>query len=357
MNPFNQQVSEALNTRRGALAEQIVTHEFLRHPELDARYGKIGREKCLQDSGYHLSYLAQAISAESPALFENYIGWAKVMLSKRGIPAADLEGLLGSMRASLETELPPDLGGVACAYVDLVIEELPRMPDDIPTFIVDGSPHAPLAGQYLRALLVGKRNVASQLILHAAETGTPVRELYLHVFQRTQYEAGRLWQINEISVAQEHYCSAATQFIMTQLYPYIFGMETKKRGSIVATCVSGDLHEIGVRMVSDFFEMDGWNSHYLGANVPAASVVQTLIEQKATVLAISVTISYHIAAVEALIAAVRRSPECFGVKILVGGFPFKVAPDLWRHVGADGFACDAETAVALANRLTLPAAA
>ena len=351
MNSLNQQVSEALNTRRGALAEQIVKHEFLRHPELEARYGKIGREKCLQDSGYHLSYLAQAISADSPALFENYIGWAKVMLGKRGVPEKDLEGLLDSMKASLETELPPDLGSVACAYVDLVIGELPRMSDDIPTFIVDGTPHAPLAGQYLRALLVGKRDVANRLILDAVQQGTDVRELYLHVFQRTQYEIGRLWQVNQISVAQEHYCSAATQLIMSQLYPYVFGKE-KTRGTLVAACVSGDLHEIGVRMVSDFFEMDGWNTHYLGANVPAASVVQTLIEQKANVLAISATISYHVAAVEVLIAAVRRSPECSGVKILVGGFPFKVEPDLWRKIGADGFAGDAEAAVALANRLT-----
>lgn len=351
MNPFNQQVSEALNTRRAELTEQMVAREFLRHPELEARYGKVGREKCLQDSGYHLSYLAQAIAADSPALFENYIGWAKVMLGKRGVPEKDLEGLLESMKASLETELSPDLGRVACGYLDAVIGELPHMPGDIPTFIVDGTPHAPLAGQYLRALLVGKRDVANRLILDAVQQGTDVRDLYLHVFQRTQYEIGRLWQINQISVAQEHYCSAATQLIMSQLYPYVFGAE-KTRGTLVATCVSGDLHEIGVRMVSDFFEMDGWNTHYLGANVPAASVVQTLLEQQATVLAISATISYHVAAVETLIAAVRRSPECSAVKILVGGFPFKVAPDLWRHVGADGFARDAETAVALGNRLT-----
>ena len=273
------------------------------------------------------------------------------MLAKRGVPEKDLGGLLESMKVSLESELPPDLGRMACGYLDAVIEELPRMPGDIPTFIADGTPHAPLAGQYLRALLVGKRDVASRLIQDAVQAGTDVRELYLHVFQRTQYEIGRLWQLNQISVAQEHYCSAATQFIMSQLYPYVFGAE-KTRGTLVAMCVSGDLHEIGVRMVSDFFEMDGWNTHYLGANVPAADVVRTLIEQKATVLAISATISFHVAAVEALIAVVRRSPECSAVKILVGGFPFKVASHLWRQVGADGFARDAETAVELANRLT-----
>ena len=63
-------------------------------------------------------------------------------------------------------------------------------------------------------------------------------------------------------MAQEHYCTAATQLIMSQLYPYIF--TTGKNGRVlVGTCVSGDLHEIGVRMVSDFFEMEGWDTFYL----------------------------------------------------------------------------------------------
>ena len=85
-------------------------------------------------------------------------------------------------------------------------------------------------------------------------------------------------------------------------------------------------------MVADFFEMDGWHTRYLGANVPTLSVVQILVQSKATVLAISATITYHIHAVESLIAAVRSTPECCGIKILVGGYPFKVAPDLWRKV-------------------------
>jgi len=200
-------------------------------------------------------------------------------------------------------------------------------------------------------LLRGERDVASRLILDESARGTAVRDLYLHVFQPAQYELGRLWQLNQINVAQEHYCSAATQFIMAQLYPRIFGAK-KTRGTLVAACVAGDLHEIGARMVSDLFEMDGWHTHYLGASVPTPSVVQTVVRLKATVLALSATITYHVRAVAELIAAVRRTPECAGLKILVGGFPFKVAPDLWRDVGADGSARDAQEALTLANLLS-----
>jgi hypothetical protein len=46
----------------------------------------------------------------------------------------------------------------------------------------------------------------------------------------------------------------------------------------VAACVSGELHEIGVRMLCDLLEMEGWNTIYLGANVPTAgSTIRWLV--------------------------------------------------------------------------------
>jgi methanogenic corrinoid protein MtbC1 len=351
MNPLNQQVSDALDARRSALAAQMVAREFVRHPELEKRYGDAGRQRCLEDAGYHLAYLAQAIAADSAALFGDYVGWAKVMLAKRGIPAKDLGGLLEIMQEVVQQELPPDFSPLACVFLDRGLRQLPQMSDDVPCFIAEDTPLAPLARQYLQALLRGERHIASKLILDAAQNGVAVRDLYLQVFQRTQYETGRLWQVNQISVAQEHYCTAATQLIMSLLYPYVFGGE-KTRGTLVATCISGDLHELGVRMVSDFFELDGWRTYYLGANMPTSAVVQAVAQRQADALAISATITYHVRAVESLIAVVRRTPECRGVKILVGGYPFKTAPDLWKIIGADGSASDAQDAVIMGNRLT-----
>jgi methanogenic corrinoid protein MtbC1 len=351
MNPLNQQVSDALNVRRAALAARMVEREFVGHPELEQRYGIAGRDRCLKDASYHLAYLAQAIASDSVGLFGDYVGWVKVMLAKRGIPAQDLSALLETMKESLQQELPPEFSRLASDFLDHGLRQLPQMSDDVPGFIAEGTPLAPLAREYLQALLRGDRHIASKLILDAARQGAAVRDLYLQVFQSTQYEIGRLWQLNQISVAQEHYCTAATQLIMSQLYPYIFSGE-KTRGALVATCVSGDLHEIGIRMLSDFFEMDGWQTYYLGANMPISAVVQAVVQRQAHALAISATITYHVRAVESLIAAVRRTPECGGVKILVGGYPFKTAPDLWKIIGADGSARDAQEAILLVNRLT-----
>ena len=348
---LDREISRAIDARRDALAEAITARQYELHPELAARYGASGRTKCLQDAGFHLSYLAESIAASQPCLFADYIAWAKVMLEGRGIPACDLARNLEIISDSLRRLLPEEMGTVAAEYVESGLGQLSQLPPDLPTCIGQDNPLAQLARGYLNALLRGERHIASRLILSAAESGTSVREIYLHVFQRCQHEIGRLWQMNLLSVAQEHYCTAATQLIMSQLYPHIF--ETEKNGrTMVATCVAGDLHEIGVRMVSDFFEMGGWDTFYLGANAPTASVLELLGEREADVLAVSATITPHVRAVASLIDAVRSSEVGRSIKIIVGGYPFNSAPDLWQRVGADASARDALESVAVANQLT-----
>jgi methanogenic corrinoid protein MtbC1 len=350
MDTLHEQAGRDILASRAELAQAVVGREFSLHPELEQRYGKIAREKSLQDVAYHLSYLAQAVAAESAALFCDYVAWARVMLAKRGVLSSDLAFHLGCLREVLD-KMPGGSGALAGQFVGAALEKLPEMPDDLPTFLDESLPLSPLAHQYLQSLLRGERDVAARLVLLAVDGGMPVKDIYLHVFQLAQYEIGRLWQTNQISVAQEHYCTAATQLIMSQLYPYIFSGE-KNGGTIVAACVSGELHEIGVRMVADFFEMEGWNSYYLGANMPVSGILQALAEHKAEVLGIGTTITYHVAEAEKLIRAVRSDPACRGVKILVGGYPFNVEPDLAKKIGADGSAANAQSAIALANELT-----
>lgn len=217
------------------------------------------------------------------------------------------------------------------------------------SFIAQGAPLDMLAKEYMAFLLAGNRHKAGQRILEAVQGGVLVRDIYLHVFQPTLYEIGRLWQRNEISVAEEHFFTAATQLVMSQLYPYIFASQRKEK-SMMAACVGDELHEVGVRMVADFFEMDGWNTWYLGANVPSEAILQSITTNKPDVLALSATMSYHARHVQELIAQVRTVPGGEQVAVLVGGWCFRMAPDLWKEVGADGFASDAGGATLEAER-------
>lgn len=188
------------------------------------------------------------------------------------------------------------------------------------------------------------------MILNAIKKGTDVKDVYLHVFQPSQLEVGRLWQSNQISVAQEHYCTASTQMIMSQLFPYIIRQE-KNGLHLLAICVGGELHEIGMRMVADFFEMEGWDTYYIGANTPNQTIVDTLQTNDFDLIAISATMTYNVSLVIELIKKIRSLEQEKNIKILVGGRPFNIASNLWRKVGADATAKNALEAIETADML------
>ena len=352
MSTANDRSSLLLETRRDWLAAAVVEQQWQVQPGIAARYDESARLKSVRDAAYTLSYLAHAIQVGEQALFIEYIGWLKVILSRHNVPVGDLEQNLRVMRDVLPRTLPPKEATAAVALLTASLDHLPHMPSSLPTYLDGSAPYGILAHHYLNHLLKGERHQASRLILAAVAEGVQVRDIYLHVFQPCLHEIGRLWQLNEISVAQEHFCTAATQLIMAQLYPHIFATPRRNR-RLVAACVGQELHEVGLRMVADLFEMEGWDTYYLGAHTPLQSIAAAVSEQSAHVLAISATMTYHLPEVADLIAVVRRREPGAHVKILVGGYPFNAAANLWRTIGADGYAPDAVSAIAVADRLFL----
>jgi methylmalonyl-CoA mutase cobalamin-binding domain/chain len=333
----------------GALADAVVARAFTRHPKLRARYGAAGRTKSRQDAEYHLLHLADALDANCPAVFNDYIGWVKVLLQHLDVGSEDLEHHLECMADVVREQLPPLVATSAVAMIQGARAALPAMPSTTVSFLDPGQRLSPLVREYVHRLLGGYRQAAGQLVFDAADQGEPVPQLYLQVFQPALREIGRLWQLQKISVAQEHFCSIATQIVMSQLLPRVPAARRCGRGVVVA-CVSGDLHELGARMVADFFEMAGWDTYFCGANTPHAAVVQSVVERKADVLAVSATMGYHLHAVQELIELVRADPRCARLRVMVGGHPFTADPALWRTIGADGTAADADAAVALAEQ-------
>lgn len=347
----NQRLGQAIEAQRDELAKVIVDKQWELDPELNVRYGEIGHAKCVQDVRYNLAYLAQAIASDSLPLFTNYVEWVKVLFQGLKIPTQELATSLEITGEILQQQFPDELGATTSQYIEVALRELTQSSEVVPSFISEAQPLAPLARQYLKALLQGERQVASRLILEAVDKGITVKEIYLYVFQCSQYEIGRLWQMNQVSVAQEHYCTAATQLIMSQLYPYIFATEKIGR-RLVAACVGDELHELGLRMVADFFELEGWDTYYLGSNTPTPSILQAIAERQADVVAISATMTFHVNVVAELIGQIRVANTHDRVKILVGGYPFNIEPALWQTVRADGYARNAKEAIDVSNKIT-----
>lgn len=350
MGKIEAEAAYAIEANQKPLSEEIVSRQYGVQAEIWETYGKEGREKSTRDMEYHLKYLIEAIRTDDLFLFKHYVDWLKILF--RGLQFSDnvLPVMLNCMQAVLKERLPEELSPIVSKHMAAVSSQLQACDQSQTPFIQEGHPMGNLAKKYLESLLAGYKKTASRLIMNAYHEGASIKDIYLQVFQPSQREIGRLWQRNEVSVAQEHFASAATQLIMSQLYTHIFS--TEKIGlRLVAACVSEELHEIGIRMVADFFELEGWDSFYLGANLPPSSVIQAVIDYEADILALSCTIPLHQRELENMIAKVRSDERARDIKIIVGGYSLNTFGDAWKRAGADGHAPDAENAVLLAERL------
>jgi methanogenic corrinoid protein MtbC1 len=287
----------------------------------------------LNDAEKHLDFLEQAIQSDSILLFTEYIAWANATLTALGISTDTLIRFLISIRSIIaQSNLQNGI-----TYIDSAVK-----------LLIDGNAISATSSisftqttesqTYLKLLLSKQKIQATQYILELIEQEMDIKKLFIDVFQASQYELGRLWELNQITVAQEHFCTAATQNNMAMLTAKVMS-QTPNGKSVVATCVGTEQHEIGIRIVSDFLEMEGWNTYYMGANVPTHSILWAIEENDADLLALSVTLTPHIKTVKEIIHHVKdKFPE---VKIMVGGYPFLRDPELWHKIGADGVAASA----------------
>ena len=346
MPSTNERVAENLSARRAELAVRVADKHLQKHPEFLQRFGEAGRVRCVEDAEFHVQYLSQALRFATPALFTSYTQWARQMLEKRRIAWRDLQANLEMLRDELARDLDADDARLVHQYIEAALKAGPA---DSQSFLAT-TPRGPLAQAYLTALLRADRRAAIGVIDEATREGVSIRDFYLHVFQPVQREIGRLWQNNEISVAEEHYCTASTQAVMAQFYPQILATPRIGRKVVVA-CVGSELHEIGTRMVADFFEMDGWDGIYIGANTPATALIELVCRERPDLIALGITMTYHLGTAKSLIERFRGDDRCSDVKIIVGGYIFQQHEELWRSLGVDGCAADASGAVAIGNSL------
>jgi hypothetical protein len=90
MNELNIVVSQSIEGRKESLAQTIIERQWAENSALAQRYDAAAQAKCRQDVKYHLTYLAEAIAADSPILFAEYLAWAKVLFKSLGLPLTEV---------------------------------------------------------------------------------------------------------------------------------------------------------------------------------------------------------------------------------------------------------------------------
>jgi MerR family transcriptional regulator, light-induced transcriptional regulator len=336
---------EFLSDHSEEIIAQVVEHQC--SAVHDAWSSPAFRQRCLEDNRFHLHYLTASVSAANAQIFADYCGWAKVVLSRRGIPDAHLRHNLEQLRNVLLRAAPEIVADVIVGHLDVAIERFSAYPNE-PQPIPAAKAGSKLLNDYIDRILAFDSEGAIQLIQSRASDASSVIELCLNVLQPAQREIGRLWQINSISVAVEHYATSVAEQILHILSHTVPPHKSRAR-RVVYLCPEGEHHCIGMHMVSSLSRLDGWEPHVIGPNTPLNAAVDLITRLQPALVGISITTFMALSSTQKLIARLKQAlPR---MPILVGGYAAGHGEEIWKSLGADAYAPDALSALSIISKL------
>lgn len=91
-----------------ALAAAITNAHYAEQPDLMAKYGVAGRQRCLEDVRYTLDHLIPALDLGQPSMFADYVRWLDQLLRARRVDTSDLVRSLEVTEEVTRKHIPND---------------------------------------------------------------------------------------------------------------------------------------------------------------------------------------------------------------------------------------------------------
>ena len=343
--PDRFQLARKLAAVKQDVARAITEEFFIIHPDWIVRYGDRGRQFCTADACFHIEFLAGAIEAGSPEAFADYSRWTARMLGARGIGAHTLDENLAQLEKHLAVELLPEERESLSKFLTRGREACAQAAEATPDEPISVEGLGLTRQVFLAAILGGKRQAALNIVEEALRAGHSHVDIYVNVFTDALHRVGELWELNKITVAQEHIATAITQYVIATIYPRLVPGSVH-RGSMVVTGVAGELHQIGATLVADAMEANGWTVRFLGTNLPHASVLAAIEEISADMLCISTTMVASLPSVADLVRTVRGKMNKSAPRVVLGGAAYRVAPQFAQDIGPAEAVTDLRQALA-----------
>lgn len=190
--------------------------------------------------------------------------------------------------------------------------------------------------EFVRLLESEDRAGAVTLALSKLESGElDVPSLYSDVLAPSLNDM-KCDEDEDTCIWKEHVRSSLIRAIIESCYPHILRkrVRVKAPGRVLVVCPTEEYHELGARMVADFFTLAGFETTFIGANTPRRVILSAAKRLRPMYLAMSVTNYYNLFDARQVIDAVKR--ELGGsVKVVVGGSAFKRNKGAAAELGAD----------------------
>ncbi len=162
-----------------------------------------------------------------------------------------------------------------------------------------------------------------------------------------QFEAGKYF-LPELILAGE-----MLKKISKMAKPYLKDepeIQTKRLGKVVIGTVQGDIHDIGKDIVAFLLDVNGFEVHDLGVDVPESKFVKTIREVQPQVVGMGALLTVAFESLKSTVEAIQTAGLREQVKIMIGGGG--VDEKVRKYSGADAYGEDAMAAVNLSKKWT-----
>ena len=159
-----------------------------------------------------------------------------------------------------------------------------------------------------------------------------------------RFEAGRYF-LPELIMAGEmlkKISQIAKPFLKTEC-----STKADLRGKVVIGSVKGDIHDIGKDIVIFMLEINGFEVHDLGVDVPAEKFVDAIKTVQPDIVGMSALLTTAFESMKNTVAVIKDAGLRDRIKIMVGGGT--VDEKVKEYTGADAYGADAVAAVKLSR--------
>lgn len=191
------------------------------------------------------------------------------------------------------------------------------------------------------ALLGTDRVGASRLLEEACRADDPITAVE-QLVAPTLERIGDAWERGEVALAQVYMSGLICEELVDELLPV--SSHRRRDSPRIALAVLDDYHLLGKRLVFSVLRAAGYEVIDCGRVEPAA-LIRLVKRKRIEVVMLSVLMLPSALRVREVAEGLPA-----GVKLAVGGAPFRLDPELAREVGADAVGRSASDALAILRR-------
>ncbi len=190
--------------------------------------------------------------------------------------------------------------------------------------------------EVLTALQAENKERAVKLCMDALKKGRiPVVDLYEKILSPGLASVVDEYPEVEDLIWREHVRSGIIRTIIESAYPYVLKQRKELNGKkVLVVCPEFEEHELGARMVSDFFRLEGFETTFIGARTPVNTILKAIEIVQPDYLVISVTNFYNFVSVQKTIDEMKVK-SAHKLTYIVGGRAIQANPEAVNFVGAD----------------------